>query len=204
MATRFTQETNPGEMVTGSTMNDSYPLLLRTLLDRGPCLQPDNLVITKTPTGYHKIRYRDHMTRTYRLANALANRGIKVGDRVATFMWNNSRHLQAYHAVPCMGAVLHTLNIRLGPTELGFIISHAGDKVVMIDADLLKDFECVWADEITRQQLQSVELYVVCGLDEKAGGWSSVLPVEKTVSAFLHAAFLFLKLHRYACILPRC
>jgi fatty-acyl-CoA synthase len=182
MASRFTQETNPGEMITGSTMNDSYPLLLKTLLDRGPKLQPLNLVVTKIEGGYHTITYAEHMCRSYKLANALAKRGIGVGDRVATFMWNNARHLQCYHAVPCMGAVLHTLNIRLGANEIGYIVNHAGDRVVIIDADLLENFEKVFEQKETAALLAGVELFVVCGLDERAGGWKSdLLPANKVV-----------------------
>ena len=79
----------------------------------------------------------------YRLASALHKFGVKVGDRVATFMWNNGRHYQAYHAVPSMGAVLHTLNIRLGSADLSYIINHADDCVVFIDADLLSAVERV-------------------------------------------------------------
>jgi fatty-acyl-CoA synthase len=98
------------------------------------------------------------MKRSYQLANALARRGVAIGDRVGTFCWNNARHLQCYHAVPCMGAVLHTLNIRLGPNELGYIINHAGDKVVIVDAVLLPQFEAVWATPETRALLGCVEV----------------------------------------------
>jgi fatty-acyl-CoA synthase len=181
MSTRLTQENNPGEMVTGSTMNDTYPLLLKNLLDRGPKLQPNNLIVTKTPNGYATSTYAEHMIKSYKLANALASRGVQIGDRIATFMWNTARHLNCYHAVPCMGAVLHTLNIRLGAAELGFIVNHAGDKVVIIDADLLEDFEAVWKNEETRAQIASIELFIVCGLDETAGGWGSILPADRTV-----------------------
>jgi fatty-acyl-CoA synthase len=182
MASRFTQETNPGEMITGSTMNDSYQLVLKTLLDRGPKLQPDNLVVTKIEGGYHTITYAEHMKRSYKLANALAKRGIGLGDRVGTFMWNNARHLQCYHAVPCMGAVLHTLNIRLGANEIGYIVNHAGDRVVFIDADLLSNFEKVFEKPETAALLDCVELFIVCGLDEAPGRWKSdLLPAHKTV-----------------------
>ena len=68
-----------------------------------------------------------------RLANALARLGVKPGDRVATFAWNNARHLELYFAVPCMGAVLHPLNIRLPADQLAYILCHAEDNVVFVD-----------------------------------------------------------------------
>ena len=71
------------------------------------------------------------------LAHALADAGVKVGDRVATFMWNGARHLECYHAIACMGAVVHTLNIRLSDADLEYIINHAEDLVIVADADVL-------------------------------------------------------------------
>src|SRR5437870_6140182 len=75
--------------------------------------------------------------RINRLAGALKQLGVKPGDRVATLAWNNSRHLELYYAVPCMGAVLHTLNLRLFPQHLEFIINDAEDKVLFVDQSLL-------------------------------------------------------------------
>ena len=62
--------------------------------------------------------------------------GVQAGDRVGTFMWNNQTHLEAYLAIPCMGAVLHTLNIRLFPEQLAFVINHAEDKIIIVDASI--------------------------------------------------------------------
>src|SRR5256885_10252325 len=75
--------------------------------------------------------------RINRLAGALEQLGVKPGDRVATLAWNNNRHLELYYAVPCMGAVLHTLNLRLFPQHLEFIINDADDKVLFVDQSLL-------------------------------------------------------------------
>eukprot|EP00943_MAST-04B_sp_MAST-4B-sp1_P001327 g1327.t1 len=113
------------------------PFNLSFLLNRGYKIQPKNLIIEKTETGYYAITYLQHQARVCQLAYALNQHGIKRGDRVATFCWNTNRHLQAFHAVPSMGCVLHPLNIRLGPTELAYIISDAGDKLCIVDQDLL-------------------------------------------------------------------
>lgn len=72
-----------------------------------------------------------------RLASALAGLGVREGDRVATFCWNNQEHLEAYFAVPAMGAVLHTLNIRLFPEQLSHIVNHADDRIVIVDDSLV-------------------------------------------------------------------
>src|SRR5262249_15543966 len=78
-----------------------------------------------------------------RLANALAKLGIKPGDRVGTFMWNSQEHMEAYLAVPSMGAILHTLNIRLFPEQLAYVINHAEDRVIVVDESILPLLEKV-------------------------------------------------------------
>src|SRR6185369_17990221 len=75
--------------------------------------------------------------RAERLAAALARLGVQAGDRVATFGWNTQEHLETYFAVPCMGAVLHTLNIRLFPEQLVYIANHAEDRVVIVEDSLV-------------------------------------------------------------------
>ena len=75
--------------------------------------------------GYHKMTWKDVQARGTQIASALSKIGVKIGDRVGTFMWNNGRHMTLYYGVPAMGAVLHTINIRLGPNELKYIITHA-------------------------------------------------------------------------------
>mmetsp|Transcript_39916 Transcript_39916/g.114024 ORF Transcript_39916/g.114024 Transcript_39916/m.114024 type:complete len:564 (+) Transcript_39916:76-1767(+) len=145
---------------------DVEPLLLHTLCDRGPRLQPDNLVITKTSKGYNTLTLQEHHTRTLRLASALSGWGVRIGDRVGTFLWNTAWHLQCYHAVSCMGAVLHTLNLRLGPADLGFIIKHAADRVIFADSDLLELLA-----KVDTAVLDRVELFVCCGADGAPGAW---------------------------------
>merc|ERR1719445_21485 len=153
-----------------STMQ-SPPLLLHRLLDRGPRLQPNNHVITKIDNGYNYVSYRDHMTQTYRLASALHSWGIKIGDVVGTYAYNSGRHMQMYHAIPCMGAVLHTLNIRLSTEELIYIINHGEDRVIIADAALLPQLEAIEPSKIP-----GIKLFIICGKNEKPGGWKSTLP----------------------------
>ena len=87
--------------------------------------------------GYHRITYAQHQERVHQLASALTKWGVNIGDRVGTFMWNTARHYQCYHALPSMGCVMNTLNIRLAPAELKYIIGHAAPRVVILDADLI-------------------------------------------------------------------
>ncbi len=145
------------------------PLILSRLMERGPLLSPREEIVTRTETGIHRQTYADLRRRSHQVAHALAGRGVKLGDRVASFLWNNHRHLELYYAVPSMGAVLHTLNIRLSPRDLEYIINHAADKVIFIDEDLLPLLEPL-ADKCP-----TVELWVVCS-DRKQGEWKTTLP----------------------------
>ncbi len=113
------------------------PLLLSRLLGRGAKLDPDEEIVTLTQSSTHRQSLKTTWERAGQLATALAKHGIKEGDRVASFMWNNYRHLELYQAVPSMGGVLHTLNIRLGAQDLEYIINHAADRVIVADEDLL-------------------------------------------------------------------
>lgn len=119
-----------------TTMMD-YPLTLHHFLDRNQRLFPDKEVISRTATGLHRYNYAEYGARVRRLANALKALGIHEGDRVGTFAWNTFRHLEFYYAVPCMGAVLHTINIRLHPDQIAFIINDAGDRILAVDRELL-------------------------------------------------------------------
>ena len=89
------------------------PLTMPVLMDRGPALAPDVEIVSRMKDGIHRYTYKDLGKRARQLASALTRLGVQQGDRVATFAWNSYRHLEVYYAVPCMGAVLHTLNLRL-------------------------------------------------------------------------------------------
>src|SRR6184192_1107264 len=114
-----------------------FPLTLHHIVWRMEKLFPRKEIVTKVEGGLHRYTYADLVARARRLAAALARLGVKQGDRVATLAWNNYRHVELYFAVPCMGAVLHTLNLRLSPEQLSFIANDAGDSVIVVDESLL-------------------------------------------------------------------
>ena len=114
-----------------------YELSLQHVLWRIERLHQRKEIVTKRDEGVHRTTYGEMVPRVNRLAGALKRIGVKPGDRVATLAWNTNRHLELYYAVPCMGAVLHTLNLRLFPQHLEFIINDAEDKVLFVDQSLL-------------------------------------------------------------------
>ena len=118
-----------------STMQD-FPLTVTSILRHGTGWSSSRRVTTATPDGYRDISYGELGTRVAQLAHGLRQLGVTDGDRVATFMWNNQEHLEAYFAAPCMGAVLHTLNIRLSGEQIAFIANQAEDRVVLVDMSL--------------------------------------------------------------------
>ena len=122
-----------------STMQDE-PLSLATLLRYASTFQSDATVSTWTGDGIRSITFGEVGEQAARLANALRGLGVGVGDRVATFMWNNSEHQVAYIGVPAMGAVLHALNLRLFPEQLVYVANHAEDQVVIVDGTLVPLF----------------------------------------------------------------
>jgi fatty-acyl-CoA synthase len=115
-----------------------YPLTLTHFLERARTFFPRREIVSRRSDGsLHRYTYADYYGRTCQLAHALVKLGVRPGDRVATLSWNHHRHLEAYFAAPCLGAVLHTLNLRLHPSELSYIAAHAGDKVLIVDESLL-------------------------------------------------------------------
>jgi len=120
-----------------STMMD-LPLQISRLLEHGSTVHGDAEVATWTGAGVRRTTYRELGALSAQLAHALRDDlGVTGDDRVGTFMWNNAEHFAAYCAVPSMGAVLHTLNIRLFPDQLSYIANHANDKVVIVDGTLI-------------------------------------------------------------------
>ncbi|MPY82149.1 MAG: long-chain-fatty-acid--CoA ligase [Actinophytocola sp.] len=118
------------------TMQD-VPLSLSQLLRYGTSAHGASEVVTWTGEEPRRETYAQVGERAARLANALRSLGVTGDQRVATFMWNNNEHLEAYLAVPAMGAVLHTLNIRLFPDQLIFVANHAEDEVIIVDGTLV-------------------------------------------------------------------
>ncbi|HLV73769.1 MAG TPA: long-chain fatty acid--CoA ligase [Vulgatibacteraceae bacterium] len=119
-----------------STMQD-FPLTITTIMRYGADAFGDVEVSTWTGNGSRRRGYAEIGERAARLAGALRGLGVDGDQRVATFMWNNTEHLEAYLAVPSMGAVLHTLNLRLFPDQLVYIANHAEDYVVIVDGSLI-------------------------------------------------------------------
>jgi len=137
-----------------STMSDA-PLSINAIFRHGRRLHSSSECVTLTGDGVRRASYAEVADNADRLAAALGRLGIWPGDPVATFMWNDQEHLEAYFAVPCMGAVLHTLNIRLSREQLVYVTNHAADRVVIVDASLLGVISPV-AGELT-----SVEAWIV-------------------------------------------
>jgi fatty-acyl-CoA synthase len=114
------------------------PLLLSTLIERARTEFPTGEVVWRLPDrSLRRSTWAGVCGRAARLAHALARLGVRAGDRVATLSWNHGPHLEAYLAVPAMGAVLHTLNLRLHPSELAYIARQAEDSIAIVDRSLL-------------------------------------------------------------------
>ena len=139
-----------------STMQDAQ-LTIRSLLEHGARVYAGSVVRTFEGDHVREATYAEVAERSARLAGALAALGIGQGDRVGTFLWNTQEHLEAYLAVPSMGAVLHTLNLRLFPEQLSYVVNHGQDRVVVVDATVLPVLAKVAAD------LMTVEAYVLVG-----------------------------------------
>jgi acyl-CoA synthetase (AMP-forming)/AMP-acid ligase II len=154
------------------------PLLMHRLLDRGARVAPGEEIVTVTANGTRRQTYSQLRDRSHQLAHALRDAGIVVGDRVGTFMWNGSRHLEAYYATAGMGAVLHTLNVRLSDTDLNYIINHAKVKLIIVDSDVLPLLEKL------QGKIPSVERVVVA-TEEGFEKWDTAFPKAVDYEAFI-------------------
>ena len=119
-----------------------YQLTIPTILRRAESLFGEKEIVSRLPDKtIHRYTYRDMVKRAKKLSVALSQLGVNRGDRVATLCWNHSQHLEAYFAIPSIGAVIHTLNLRLSPEDLAYIVNHAEDKIIVVDQVLLPLFE---------------------------------------------------------------
>jgi fatty-acyl-CoA synthase len=143
-----------------STMMD-FPLTVRHIFEHGRALYGDSEVVTCEADGARRIEFSALADRAEQLAGALRRLGVGPGDRVATFGWNNQEHQEAYFAIPCMGAVMHTINIRLSADQLRYIIGHAEDSVIILDASLAPVLGPVLADG--GDQVKTVRHLIVYG-----------------------------------------
>jgi fatty-acyl-CoA synthase len=137
------------------TMMD-FPLTLVSLFERaGKLFGPVEIVSRMPDRSLHRSSYGAFYQRAQKLAEALQRAGLRPGDRVATLMWNHAAHLETYFGVPLAGGIVHTLNLRLGPAELAYIINHAADRFLIVDDVLFPLWEKV------REQVKVERVFVV-------------------------------------------
>ncbi len=152
------------------------PLLLRHLFDYAMTYFPNQEIVSRTHHGMHRYTYEEYGARTRQLSSALAKLGVEVGDRVGTFLWNDQYHMEAYFGVPAMGAVLHTINIRLPADQIAYIINHAGDRVLIVDRTLWPLLAPV------REQLTSVEAILLTGPPQSTDPVSNAYDYETLIA----------------------
>jgi fatty-acyl-CoA synthase len=148
------------------------PLLISSLIEHADNYHGDTEIVSRmTEGGIHRTTYRQAHRRMKQLAKALTRLGVKQGDRIATLAWNNYRHLEIYYAVPCMGAVCHTLNPRLFPEQIVYIANHAEDQYVFFDLTFLKLVEAIapkcpgvkgWVAMTDRTHMPQSTLQLLC------------------------------------------
>jgi fatty-acyl-CoA synthase len=153
------------------------PLLLSSILERaGSLFGSSELVSAQADGSCRRSTMRDLRLRSRRLSAALQGAGARPGDRVATLMWNQPEHLEAYFGIPAIGAVLHTLNLRLHPEVLAYIVCHAEDRFLIVDFRLLDVLERI------RHKVRCERVFVV-------GEGSEPLPEgTESYEAFLQAS----------------
>jgi fatty-acyl-CoA synthase len=157
-----------------STMQD-FPLTTTSILRRGRDLFGSSQLVSFEGETSRRADFSSVSERAERLAAALRRLGISEGDRVGTLCWNNQEHQEAYLAVPSMGAVLHTLNLRLAPEQLAFVINHAEDRAIIVDGSLVPILARV------TDRLQTVEHIIVIG-SEQAEALGEVLRYEEMLA----------------------
>ena len=156
-------------------MQHDHPLTVKHILDRMRTLYRDSEVVTLRDDGVTRASYGEVTERVDRLCGALRGLGIGDGDRVATFAWNSQEHFEIYLGAPSMGAVLHTLNIRLAAEQLTYIANHAEDKIVFVDDSLVPLLQKI------APTFETVEHFVVIG-DGDAGDLPNVLRYEELLA----------------------
>jgi acyl-CoA synthetase (AMP-forming)/AMP-acid ligase II len=156
-------------------MQDDFPLTLHHLRRRMRACHASSEVVTLTAEGVRRASFGEVSERIDRLARVLERLGVQPGERVATLAWNNQRHFELYMAVPCVGAVLHTLNLRLFEEQLTYIVNHAQDRVIFVDDTLVPLLEKLLP------ALRGVQSYVVMG-DGDCGSLPGALRYEELLA----------------------
>lgn len=144
-------------IVASTTSAYSYPLLIKQLIHTALANAPDKEIIYR---NLKRITYREFRQRIGRLANALAKQGIKPGDTVGVMDWDSHRYLECYFAIPMMGAVLHTINVRLAPEQRLYTINHAEDDLILVNAEFLPMLEQI------KDQLETVRQLILINDDD--------------------------------------
>jgi fatty-acyl-CoA synthase len=157
-----------------ATMMD-HPTNLQLVFRHGRAVHPDSVVATFDGDAVSPARFADIADRAEKLSVGLAGLGVQPGDRVATFAWNHREHMEAYLAIPCMGAVMHTLNIRLFADQISYIIRHADDRVLLVDGSLLPLLE--------RVDLADIEHVVMIGEGDPAVIGRDVIAYEDLLAS---------------------
>jgi fatty-acyl-CoA synthase len=156
-----------------------YPLTLSAIFRRAEQLFGRTEIVARNPDRtLHRYRVAVWADRTRRLARAFADLGLRPGDRIATLAWNHGPHLEAYFAIPLLGGVLHTLNLRLYPDELAYIVNHADDRAVLVDASLLP----LW-EKVRPHVKVPVEIIMGAGAATEAALPAGALDYETIVSS---------------------
>jgi fatty-acyl-CoA synthase len=120
-------------------LTSDYQLTLPAMLRRAEALYGPKEIVTRRPDkSFHRYTYANFVRRAKKLAVALGELGLQKSDRVATLAWNTHQHLEAYFGIPCSGLVLHTINPRLSPDDITYIIDHAEDRVLLVDETMVK------------------------------------------------------------------
>jgi acyl-CoA synthetase (AMP-forming)/AMP-acid ligase II len=154
-------------------MQDDFPLTLHHIRRRMKACSPEATVSTLTEPGVvARTTFAETSGRIDRLARVLDRLGVRPGERIGTFAWNNQRHFELYFAIPCLGAVLHTLNIRLFEEQLTYIVNHAEDRLIFVDDSLVPLLEKL------APSFATVEHYIVMG-DGDAGSLPNALRYEE-------------------------
>ena len=169
-----------------------YPLTLTHILERSAKLFPTKEIASRMPDGMHRYSYADFHARVHKVARILERLGVKPGDRVGSLCWNSFRHLELYFAVPCFGAVLHTLNLRLPSDQLTYIIQHAEDKVIFVDASLAPLLEPI------RDQIPCVKHFVILPDETRAASLAPATDYEQEIRASGDQTYAWPKLEETA------
>lgn len=133
----------------------NVPLTISSMMERAEKLFSKKEIVSRTHDTITTLTYKQLGERTRRLSSALKKLGIKEGERIGTLAWNHHRHVEAYFAIPGIASVLHTINIRLSPQHISYIIQHAEDRILLIDEDLVPLVEKI------QSELSTVQVYII-------------------------------------------